>query len=286
MQIRFATTDDGVSIAYCEAGEGTPYLSLYPPPWSNIEVELREWEWHRIMASRRRLIRLDTRGSGSSHRGIEDYSVEALALDIAAVADAISLDRFVLSAEGQAAQMAIAYAAAHPDRVSHLIIYDGFVKSAEHFSTPQVKSLLSLLEQGAWDLYTDNMGLAEMGWEHADVARQLGVFARGCTTPDEALRFFSVARDHDVSDLLPQLCVPTLILQARGTLVPSMDVARRLAAAIPGAQLRILESPTHWSNEMEPRCSRRSTSSSAMAIGLRRARCRRTPSGLPMCGIW
>ena len=39
VQIRFATTADGVSIAYGEAGEGTPFVSVSPPPWSNIEVE-------------------------------------------------------------------------------------------------------------------------------------------------------------------------------------------------------------------------------------------------------
>jgi len=81
--IRYTTTADGVSIAYCEAGEGTPFVETQPAPWNNIEAEFREWEWHRIMASRRRLIRFDNRGSGSSQRNVDDYSVEAMALDIA-----------------------------------------------------------------------------------------------------------------------------------------------------------------------------------------------------------
>ena len=250
--IRFATSADGVSIAYCEAGEGTPLIWVNPVPFSNIEVEFREWEWHRIMASRRRLIRFDTRGCGSSQRGVGDYSVDAMALDIAAVADALGLDRFVLYGEQHAAPVAIAYAARRPERVSHLVLYDGAATGEEFFAHPRWQSMLSLLERGDWDLFTDTMALADLGWDLAGVAREMGVFARTCTTLEEARLLYAAARQHDVTALLPHLRVPTLILHARGTQTPSMDMSRRLTATVPGAQLRILETPQHWSNEMEP----------------------------------
>ncbi len=250
--IQYATTEDGVAIAYCEAGDGTPFVWTSPPPWSNIEAEFREWEWHRIMASRRRLIRFDNRGSGSSQRNVADYSVEAMVLDIAAVADALRLDQVALYAEHHAAPTAIAYAAQYPERVSHLILHEGFARAQDFFDMPRMKSLLSLLEQGDWDLFTDNFSLAEMGWDLADVARKMGAFARGSTTLDEARRFFTAARSYDVTRLLPHVRVPTLVMHARGTTMLTLDMSRRLAAAIPGARLRILESETHWSNEIEP----------------------------------
>ncbi len=250
--IQYATTEDGVGIAYCEAGEGTPFVEVLAPPWCNIEAEFREWEWHRIMASRRRLIRFDWRGSGSSQRDVADHTVEAMALDIAAVADALSLDQFALYADLYAVPAVIAYAVRCPERVSHLILYDGFASGEEYFGSPRWKSMLSLLEQGDWDLFTNNLALGTMGWDLAAVARELGTFYRECMTLDEARRFFAAARLHDVTAMLPQLRVPTLVLQARGTQAPTMGMARRLAAAIPGARLRILESDTHWSNEMEP----------------------------------
>jgi class 3 adenylate cyclase len=250
--IQYATTEDGVAIAYCEAGEGTPFVSTNQSPWSNIEAEFHEWEWHRIMASRRRLIRFDNRGSGSSQRNVADYSVEAMALDIAAVVDALKLDQFALYADSYVAPAVIAYAARNPERVSHLILHDGFASGEEYFGSPRWKSLLSLLDQGDWELFTDSLSLAEMGWNLADVARRMGAFARGATTLDEARRYFAAARSHDVTRLLPQVRVPTLVLQARGAQMPTLAMSRRLAAAIPGARLRILESDTHWSNEMEP----------------------------------
>jgi len=250
--IQYATTADGIGIAYCEAGEGTPFVATQPPPWSNIEAEFREWEWHRIMASRRRLIRFDNRGCGSSQRNVADYTVEAMALDIAAVVDALSLGQFALYAEQRAAPAAIAYAAWHPERVSHLILHDGFARAQDFFDLPRMKSLLSLLEQGDWELFTDSLSLTEMGWNLADVARELSAFARGSTRLDETRRFFTAARSHDVTAMLPQVRVPTLVMQARGSQMPTLDMSRRLAAAIPGARLRVLESDTHWSNEIEP----------------------------------
>ena len=68
-------------------GRGTPFIEARSP--SNIQLEFRDWEWHRIMAARRRLIRYDCRGSGLSQRDVTDWSVEAMALDIGAVADAL-----------------------------------------------------------------------------------------------------------------------------------------------------------------------------------------------------
>ncbi len=250
--LRYATTADGVSIAYCEAGAGTPFVAAHVPPFSNIEVEFREWEWYRIMASRRRLIRFDTRGSGCSQRDAADYRVDAMALDIAAVVDALGLDRFVLYGEQHGAPVAIAYAARNPERVSHLVLHDGAASGEEYFAHPRWQSLLSLLERGDWELFTDTWALGQMGWDLAGVAREMGAFARTCTTIEEARRFYVAAQQYDVTPLLPRLRVPTLILQARGVAAPTLDMARRLAATIPGAQLRILESVTHWSNEMEP----------------------------------
>ncbi|HEV7667318.1 MAG TPA: alpha/beta fold hydrolase [Thermoanaerobaculia bacterium] len=73
----------------------------------------------------RRAIALDLRGHGESDPAADgDYSVPALASDIAAVADQLHLRRFVLIGHSLGALPAIAYAAAHPDRVAALVLVD------------------------------------------------------------------------------------------------------------------------------------------------------------------
>jgi class 3 adenylate cyclase len=251
-QIRYCTTTDGVSIAYCQGGEGTAFISVAAPVSSNIEVEWRDWEWYRILTARRRLIRFDNRGAGSSQRDVPGFSIEEMALDIAAVADVLTLDRFVLHAELWGVPIAIAYAAKHPERVSHLILFAGFARAAELYEIPRVKTLFSMLDQDDWELFTDTMCLAQVGWQLPKVAQGLAALMRASTTLERAQAVYAADRQYDVTSLLPLVSVPTLVMHPRGAAFPTLDLARKLAAGIPGARLKVLESNTLWSDELEP----------------------------------
>jgi pimeloyl-ACP methyl ester carboxylesterase len=73
----------------------------------------------------RRAIALDLRGHGGSSRlSGEGFSIEDLAGDVAAVADACGLDRFVLVGHSLGGGVALAYAGAHPERVERLLLLD------------------------------------------------------------------------------------------------------------------------------------------------------------------
>jgi DNA-binding NarL/FixJ family response regulator len=56
----------------------------------------------------------------------------------------------------------------------------------------------------------------------------------------------------DVSDLLPKLRVPTLVLHSRGDAVTPVSEGRRIAAEIPGARFVELDSCNHILLEHEP----------------------------------
>jgi DNA-binding CsgD family transcriptional regulator len=72
------------------------------------------------------------------------------------------------------------------------------------------------------------------------------------TSTENAVQFRRQRRDVDVSVLLPQLTVPTLVLHARGDQMVELAEGRRLAAEIPGARLVVLESSNHILLEDEP----------------------------------
>jgi pimeloyl-ACP methyl ester carboxylesterase len=76
--------------------------------------------------SARRAIAFDLRGHGRSG-GVSTeaaFAIEALAGDIAAVADACGLERFVLVGHSLGGGVALAYAGAHPERVERLLLLD------------------------------------------------------------------------------------------------------------------------------------------------------------------
>jgi pimeloyl-ACP methyl ester carboxylesterase len=71
----------------------------------------------------RRAVALDLRGHGQSERPAGgDYAVRSLAKDIAAVADGLGLERFVLVGHSLGGAASIAYAGEHPNRVAGLVL--------------------------------------------------------------------------------------------------------------------------------------------------------------------
>jgi pimeloyl-ACP methyl ester carboxylesterase len=75
------------------------------------------------LRQRRRAIALDLRGHGRSDPPADgDFSIPALSRDIAAVADALELRRFVLVGHSMGGSAAAAFAGEHPDRLGGLVL--------------------------------------------------------------------------------------------------------------------------------------------------------------------
>ena len=73
----------------------------------------------------RRAAAFDLRGMGESEpAGNADYSVQGFAEDVAAVADALGFDRFVLVGHSFGGAVITSYAGKHPDRLAGLVFAD------------------------------------------------------------------------------------------------------------------------------------------------------------------
>ena len=89
-------------------------------------ANLTQWQAQldHLRASRR-TVALDLRGMGKSAVPANgDYSIEAMASDIAAVADTLHLRRFVIVGHSYGGAVVAAYVAAHPDRVAAVVYAD------------------------------------------------------------------------------------------------------------------------------------------------------------------
>jgi DNA-binding CsgD family transcriptional regulator len=75
---------------------------------------------------------------------------------------------------------------------------------------------------------------------------------RRSTSTENAVAFRRARLDVDVTELLPQLQVPTLVMHSRGDQMNPIAGSRRLAAEIPGARLVTLESDNHVLLDGEP----------------------------------
>ena len=242
-QVRYATTTDGVDIAYWTVGQGTPLVHLVNFPWSHLELEWRDPQrrrWYERLAEKRTLIRYDPRGTGLSDRHATEFSLDAHVLDLEAVVDRLGLERLDLLGALPSGPVAVAYAARHPDRVSHLILWCTWANPAATWDPSLVRSMLSLAEAD-WQAFTETFAHIGLGWSDDESARRYAAFMRECVTPEVAVAAYRAIATFDVTGLLRQVQSPTLVLRRAQYALLSVDSARELAARIPDARLVVLE---------------------------------------------
>ncbi len=241
-RIQYAQTKDGVSIAFYTLGEGMPLVIMPNLPISHVQLEWGTPEyrhWYERLVDKRRVVRYDNRGSGLSDRDVADLSLDALVLDLEAVVQRLSLDRFSLLGIYNSGPVAIAYAVRHPDRVAKLLLWCTWARTRDTAS-PTLRGLRRLIDTD-WELYTETLAHVFIGWSAGEDARLAAAIWRETVTQQTMQAFVQAMRDVDVTELLPQVRSPTLVLHRRQTQVPGVDVARGLSSRIPDARLALLE---------------------------------------------
>ena len=260
--IHFCMTRDGVRLAYSRLGGGPPLVKT--GNWmTHLEFDFETPIWrhlYRALSRDNTLIRYDARGNGLSDRDVEEVSFETFVTDLETVVDAAGLDRFALLGISQGCAVSIAYAVRHPQRVSHLILLGGYPvgwakRARSAAEKEQGAAMLTLLRLG-WgqenpafrQLFTSQF-IPGGTKEQADWFNEL---QRISTTPEDAARNLIANGDTDVSALLAEVSVPTLVMHSRDDARVPFDQGRRLAAGIPGARFVPLPSRNHLILEGEP----------------------------------
>ena len=242
-RIQFATTADGVSIACWTMGEGPPLVLMLTLPFTHVQLEWQLPElraWYERFARVTKLVRYDGRGSGLSDREVTDYSLDAHVLDLEAVVDKLGLEQFDLFAIYHSGPVAIAYAARHPERLSHLVLWCSWAQGSDVAGSPLVQTMRAFIDQ-SWEAYTETAAGSFLGWSQAESAHRFAAFLRECVAPQAGQAALEATTRFDVTDLLPQVRTPTLVLHRRHLRFPGVDVARGLASRIPDARLVVLE---------------------------------------------
>jgi pimeloyl-ACP methyl ester carboxylesterase len=243
-------------------GQGPPLMKT--GNWmTHLEFDLESPIWrhlYRELAKDHTLVRYDARGNGLSDRTVDEISFDAYVSDLEAVVDAAGMTRFALLGISQGCAVSIAYAVRHPERVSHLILYGGYAlgwnKRARTAAQKEEDGAMLTLMRVGWgkenpafrQLFTSQM-IPGGTKEQADWFNEL---QRMTVSGEVAARMHEASGEFDVTALLPQVSVPTLVLHARDESRVPFEAGRRMAAAIPGAQFVTLPGHTHLFLENEP----------------------------------
>jgi DNA-binding SARP family transcriptional activator/pimeloyl-ACP methyl ester carboxylesterase len=261
--LRFCRTRDGVRLAYATSGDG-PALVKAANWLTHLDYDWASpvWSpWWRRLSQSHRLIRYDERGSGLSDWDVPpgSFTLDAWVRDLETVVDTIGLRRFALLGMSQGGPIAVRYAARHPERVSHLIVYGTCARATWARATDEERRELRALGE----LIKVSWGSDEPGFRQVydarflpdgplEIWRAFDKLQRMSTSPENAYRLWEAFGALDASADAGQLAVPTLILHSKDDRVWRFREAEELHSLVPGSRLVELDSKNHILRTDEP----------------------------------
>jgi class 3 adenylate cyclase len=249
-EVRYCTTEDGLSIAYCVEGDGPTTILALPAFVESFSLDhfMPVYkQFYADLGTGRRVIRFDFRGTGlSSNIPAEArVDVEGALKDLTAVAREAGSPCVVWSPT-LSGPLALELTVSEPDLVSHLILCGTFA-AVSVFSEDLLNGIDDLVKnnwQTAAQFIADTNGRREFPSE----AAQLGEWYFRSMTGEHYLQMYgpdSPRRSADYTPLLGSVKVPTLVLHRIEDPLIDFSAGQKLAAGIPGARLVPLDGTGH-----------------------------------------
>jgi class 3 adenylate cyclase/pimeloyl-ACP methyl ester carboxylesterase len=244
-----------VNIAYQVIGDGPIDLAIVPGFISHLDLWWTIPETtaflHRL-ATFSRLILFDKRGTGLSDPVAGPSTLEQRMEDLHAVLDAVGSERCSLLGVSEGGPMSILCAATYPDRVAALALYGTFATGNADRYPPELIDLarsrfaeLTTLVEQHW-----GEGLA-IEWFAPNLAgsptmrRSWGLFERAAASPGMVAELLRSYGEIDVTDILPTLRVPAVVLHRTSDTAIHVEAGRMIADGIPGARFVELPGDDH-----------------------------------------
>ena len=250
-EVRYCKLSGGLKIAWTSTGSGYPLVRALG--WfTNLDVEWNSpisspfWV---MLGNRFRLIRYDGRGMGLSDRDVGEFSAESRLEDLETVIEASGVEKFALMGLSEGGTTAIAYAAKHPERVSHLIVWGSYLVTPDAEDIPQFGVIARQIPK-YWG--SDSAAFHQMFTAlflpdgNAEQNKLFNEMQRSSSTPEVAFNFLKSAVELDVRDIARDVQVPALVLHRKGDLVVPARYGQEIASQLPNARMVLLEGNNHW----------------------------------------
>jgi class 3 adenylate cyclase len=246
-ETRYATTADGVHIAYQVVGDGPIDLLFSFGEVSNVDAMWGFPPAERLirgLASFSRVLFFDRRGQGLSDRRIVSGAFEAGMDDIRAVMDAAGSERALLLGFQDGGMLCSLFAASFPERTSGLVLFNSIARQRWAPDYPW-----GWADQD-WDDYLRNVAARWGTLEHTreqlhrlapgrmneDEVVGLARVHRAAGSPGDIAQLESVIRDADIRGVLPAIHVPTLVLSTENEEMQHVEEGPYLAERIAGSE--------------------------------------------------
>ncbi|HEY8985022.1 MAG TPA: alpha/beta hydrolase [Streptomyces sp.] len=263
------TAPDGTELAYHVRGEGPPLIVLPGGPMvaSAYLGDLGGLTAHRT------LILLDLRGTGDSATPADPatYRCDHQIADVEALRTHLGLDRIDLLGHSAAGNLALLYAAHHPDRIAHLALIAVtpralglYAVDEDHLTAARLRSGEDWFEQAYADLKAIQAGERELDLEAIggfiygrwDTKARAHLALMESLTNDEASDAFHDPAAYDppaTLEALSRLHAPVLLLSGEFDGAPNPALTHHTTTLFPHAEAAIQPGSGHipWIDDAE-----------------------------------
>ncbi|MFT4626645.1 MAG: pimeloyl-ACP methyl ester carboxylesterase [Myxococcota bacterium] len=262
----FARASDGVQLYYRVVGTGPPIACC-----NGVGVSTFFYKYVvQHFSTDHSVLVWDYRGHGRSQRPpsppTADLSIERNAHDLAAVFDAAGFDTpAVLLGHSMGCQVILEFARQYPARVSGLVpMFGTYARPLDTFlDWPHSRLAFDILRRLADAGGKVGTRLVKPLYANSftgELGRVTGVIDRFYADKVDIdkylehmehmdaqvfLRMVHLMADHDMSDFLPQIPVPTLVIAGERDIFTPLHRSHAMAEAIPGAELMVLAEASH-----------------------------------------
>ena len=208
---------------------------------------LHRWRpWVPTLARHRQVVRFDMRGHAGTRKSLGDpFELADLAGDIARVMDALEINRTHLVGASAGGIVSLRFAHDHPDRLLSLTLVA---------STPKLAQMGANMDAAPWRGILEEQGTR--AWLLADTDKRFGP-----DTPDEVVQWYAdegekteasevlalqgCLLEADLTLLLPNIAVPTLILGTSHDDITPVEIQHLMAEQMPNARLELFDGVGH-----------------------------------------
>lgn len=237
---------NGIDIHYQIAGSG-PWLTLS----HSLACDLSMWDPQMAaLTPHFTVLRFDSRGHGQSSAPAGAYTWQELRDDVLGLLDALGIEKTHFAGLSMGGMIGQHLALAAPQRLSRLVLADTASRYPAAAAAVWQERIAMVREKGMGVLVEGTLArwfTAPYRAAHPEVMERVGALIRntpsagyiGCGHAIPAI---------DVTDRLGELACPTLVIVGAEDAGTPPDMAREIAAHIPGARLEIIPDAGHLAN--------------------------------------
>lgn len=221
---------------------------------NSLGTSVEMWDQQvRVLARHWRCIRYDTRGHGRSPAGTGPVTLDMLVADLAGIVEALGLVRPVVVGLSLGGITAQAYAVAHPEGLSGLVL----MATAPHLP-PRENWLARATTVEASGMAAIADAVMQRWFTPAYAASEPGLFAvqRQRVLANDPAGYAACCRalaDVDLREAVGRIAVPTLVVAGAEDPVTTVAMSEALARAIPAAGLEVIPHASHIVTVERPR---------------------------------